>query len=335
MPRRENRLGQANSMDKTARIIRGMDMLPEGGDDLMPEEIQLRVHELRVSRGELEMQNEELRRLKVELNVEECRLKTRKIEAMGVLADGIAHNFNNLLMVVMGHIYCAKMLLSPTDKAHERLTIAEAAAFKTKELTQQFYAFSKEGAPLISSISTSYLVKSYAHLALSDAKSTCACAIPEDIWNIEADDGQIGQALTNILINADQAMPAGGHITVRLENALAADHPHLPFKNGRYVKIAITDQGCGIPEKHLCEVFEPYFTTKGKGRGLGLTIAYSILKRHGGHLAVESAPGCGATFTLFIPASPAQVSAPREENSPDGDVEKTNRTAFSRPGSMA
>jgi signal transduction histidine kinase len=313
MSRRESRLVQATGVAKTARTIQGMDMLPEGGDDLMPEEFRLRFHELSVSWGELEMQHEELRRRNAELNDEECRIKLQKIEELGVLADGIAHNFNNLLMVVMGHVYCAKMLLSPTDKAHERLTIAEAAAFKTKELTQQFHAFSKERAPLIHSISTSCLFKSYAHLALSDSKSTIACAVPEDLWNIEADDGQIGQALTNILINADQAMPGGGVVTVHFENVVANDQQRLPLKHGRYVKIAISDQGCGIPEKYLFEIFEPYFTTKGKGRGLGLTTAYSILKRHGGRLDVESTPGRGATFTLFIPASPAQVPVSGQE----------------------
>jgi len=244
---------------------------------------------------------------------EEELLKAQKLEALGFLAGGIAHDFNNILMAIMGNVSFAKMQLSPTDKAFERLTTAETAAAKAKDLIRQFLLFSKGGEPVITSIPTAYLIKSYTHLALSGTKSACACTIPKDLWNIEADEGQIGQALTNILMNADQAMPDGGTITVRLENVIVNAPLDLPLNNGRYVKISITDQGSGIPEEHLCEVLDPYFTTKEKGRGLGLTSAYSILKRHRGCMTVESTPGSGATFTLFIPASPMQIPVQHKE----------------------
>ncbi len=238
---------------------------------------------------------------------EEELLKAQKLETLGFFAGGMAHDFNNILMVIMGNISFAKMQLSPTDKAYERLTIVETAATKAEGLIRQFLLFSKGGAPVITSISAAYLIKSYTHLALSGTKSACAYTLPKDLWNIEADDGQIGQALTNILMNADQAMPDGGTITVRLENMIVNAPLDLPLNRGKYVKISITDQGSGIPKENLGEVLDPYFTTKEKGRGLGLTSAYSILKRHQGCIVVESAPGCGATFNLFIPASPIQV----------------------------
>lgn len=242
---------------------------------------------------------------------EEELLKSQKLESLGLLAGGIAHDFNNILMVVMGNISFAKTLLSPTDKAYERLTIAETAALKAKYLTQQFLTFSKGGAPVKRTIAVANLIRSYGRLALSGTKSSCEYTIPEDLWPVDADEGQLGQALTNILINADQSMEKGGVVRIDCQNVVLNDEQALPLNKGRYVKISIQDQGGGIPADCLDKVFDPYFTTKKTGCGLGLTSAYSILKNHEGYLVVESPVGAGTIFTLFLPASSSEVSLPK------------------------
>jgi len=244
---------------------------------------------------------------------EEELLKARKLESLNILAGGIAHEFNNILMVIMGNIYLAKALLSSTDKAYERLKRAEESEIKAKDLTRQFLAFAKDGVPKKNPVSVTNLIMSYCRYALNDTKSICKCIIPKDLWNIEADEGQLGQVMTNILINADQAMPDGGTISVRCENAIVSEDDALPLKNGNYIKIAFQDQGKGIPQEYLCKVFDPYFTTKETGRGLGLAAAFSIIKKHGGHIVVESAPESGTTFTLFLPASISPVATHKLE----------------------
>ncbi|WP_319586698.1 PAS domain S-box protein [uncultured Desulfobulbus sp.] len=251
---------------------------------------------------------------------EEELLKAQKIESLGLLASGIAHDFNNILMVIMGNISFAKTNISPTDNAYERLTTAETAALKAQKIALQFLTFAKGGAPVKHSVSVANLVKSYGRLTLSGTLSTCEYVIPDDLWRIDADEGQIGQVVTNILINADQAMQDGGVFKVNCENVMISGDD-LPMKSGRYVKISITDPGKGIPEEYLSRVFDPYFTTKEKGNGLGLTSAYSIVKKHEGYLTVESTEGAGATFTFFLPASLSSATVPRLEE-PQGEDER-------------
>ena len=247
-------------------------------------------------------------------------LKAQNLESLGLLAGGIAHDFNNYLMVIMGNISFAKMLVPPEDKAYERLSIAETASLKAKGLTQQFLTFSKGGAPVKSVLSAAHLIRSYGSFALSGKKSACEYSFSEDLWKIEADEGQIGQVITNLLINADQSMEESGIIRVDGENVVVTKDHGLPLPDGNYLKISITDQGAGIPEEYLGRIFDPYFTTKKTGRGLGLASAYSIMKRHGGSIAVESAAGSGTTFTLFLPAVVSEGAAPtvEEPELPDG-----------------
>ncbi len=154
---------------------------------------------------------------------EEELLKAQKIESLGLLASGIAHDFNNILMVIMGNISFAKTNISPTDNAYERLTTAETAALKAQKIAQQFLTFAKGGAPVKHSVSVANLVKMYGRLTLSGTLSTCEYVIPDDLWRIDADEGQIGQVVTNILINADQAMQDGGVFKVHCENVVISD----------------------------------------------------------------------------------------------------------------
>lgn len=244
---------------------------------------------------------------------EEELLKAQKLESLGLLSAGIAHDFNNILMVILGNISFAKMQLSPRDKAYQRLVDAETASLKAKNLTQQFLTFSKGGAPVKNAISAAYLVRNYGHFALSGTTATCDYSLPDDLWKIAADEGQIGQVITNILINADQSMPEGGTIRVEGENVVVTEEHGLPLRQGNYLKISFKDTGNGIPEEYLGKIFDPYFTTKAAGRGLGLASAYSIMNKHEGCIVVESSADAGTTVTLYIPALTSQESPPEVE----------------------
>jgi two-component system cell cycle sensor histidine kinase/response regulator CckA len=229
-------------------------------------------------------------------------LRMQKLDSLGRLAGGIAHNFNNILTTILGNISLAKVECFAHGKIYERLVHAEAACLNAKDLSQQFLIFSKGGSPVKTPIATADLVTTHCQLALSGTTSTCKDTFTEDLWNIEADAGQIGQVLTNILINADQAMPNGGLIRVDCENVVVKNDDALPLKDGNYVKLSIHDQGSGIEEENLGKIFDPYFTTKATGTGLGLASAYSIIKEHEGYLSVESTLESGSVFTIFIPA---------------------------------
>jgi CheY-like chemotaxis protein len=240
--------------------------------------------------------------------------KIQKLESIGILAGGIAHDFNNILTAILGNISLAKMEANPKDEIYERLVEAEKASLQAKNLTQQLLTFSKGGAPIKKTESITEVIKDSAEFALRGSNVKCEFFIPNDIWPVEVDKGQISQVISNLIINADQAMPEGGIIKVRVENVapVGAVRPcqpvaELPIKDGKYVKIEIEDDGIGIPKEHLPKIFDPYFTTKQKGSGLGLATSYSIIKRHDGYIAVESELGVGTTFYIYLPASSKQI----------------------------
>ncbi len=235
--------------------------------------------------------------------------QAQKMEALGQLAGGIAHDFNNLLTAVIGNISLMKMLTArEDDKLTERLDAAETAANRARDLTQRLLTFSRGGAPVRKAISLGELVKEYASLALSGSKAVCECAVPDDLWPVYADEGQIGQVIGNLVINAHQAMPDGGRIRIRCENAASIDWNASSGPADRFVRMSISDEGTGIPPENLERIFDPFFTTKEKGRGLGLATTYSIIKNHEGFIRVESPPGRGATFTIALPASASAIA---------------------------
>jgi len=180
-------------------------------------------------------------------------------------------------------------------------------------LSGQLLTFAKSGAPIKKVTSLANLVRESDKLALAGSKSRCQFSLPDDLWSVEADEGQLHQVISNLLINADQAMPGGGIIKIAAANMVVAEGPDLPLSEGQYVKLTITDQGIGIPGKCLDKIFDPYFTTKQKGSGLGLATAYSIIKNHYGHLKVASQLGVGTTFEVFLPATAAQALDAHEE----------------------
>ncbi|MGA1876430.1 MAG: PAS domain S-box protein, partial [bacterium] len=246
---------------------------------------------------------------------EEELQKAQKLESIGILAGGIAHDYNNLLATVMGNLSLARMHAKPGNALLEALSEAEKASQQAKKLTRQLITFAKGGAPIRKIISISGLLQDTAALALSGSQTRAEFSLPDDLWKAHVDKEQISQAISNILINAAQAMPEGGVVEVQAENATISAEDTLPLQDGRYVKISIRDHGTGIPEEHLQKIFDPYFSTKEKGArkgmGLGLSIAHSIVKQHRGFITVGSEPKMGTSFHIYLP--PAERGALQEK----------------------
>jgi PAS domain S-box-containing protein len=235
--------------------------------------------------------------------LEEQMLKTQKLEAVGLLAGGIAHDFNNLLQAVFGNISLAKMFSDKDGKAYGMLEDAEAALYQATHLTKQLLTFSKGGEPVKRMVAPAVLVEQAARFALSGSNVGSRVSKDPDLWTVEADEGQLNQVIHNIVLNASEAMPDGGAISLDMQNVVLSEKSGVPLPKGKYVRIGITDTGAGIPEQHISRIFDPYFTTKKKGSGLGLATSYSIIAKHGGTITVSSVPGDGTTFFLYLPAS--------------------------------
>ncbi|MGE5446529.1 MAG: PAS domain S-box protein [Ignavibacteriales bacterium] len=235
--------------------------------------------------------------------MEEEKLKTSKLESLGVLAGGIAHDFNNLLSGILTTVSVTKTEPNIGSEIYDNLTEVEKMCLQARELTQQLLAFSRGGAPVKKPTPLEPIIRDAAIFALRSSNVRCEIMIEDNLWDAEVDAGQIAQAITNILINADQAMPQGGVIKIKAQNLSSAEEPYgLPLKDERYVKITIEDEGVGIPKDHLAKIFDPYFTTKQRASGLGLSMAYSIIKNHDGYIGVESELGKGTKFYIYIPA---------------------------------
>ena len=246
--------------------------------------------------------------------LDEERLKTQKLEAIGTLAGGIAHDFNNLLQGVFGYISLARLRMNERDKSIAALEEAENALHQAVNLTTQLLTFSKGGKPTKKLIDLRPIIESSAKFTLSGSRSDLRLSILEDLWQTEADEGQLGQVIQNIVLNADQSMPIGGTIMITAKNVTEGD-ASLPIglSKGNYVMIEIQDTGSGIPDKYFSKIFDPYFTTKEKGSGLGLATSYSIIKNHGGMIDVRTKYGEGSTFMIYLPATVGEVQAESAE----------------------
>ncbi len=253
--------------------------------------------------GDVVMVAEYIRNITEQKRLEEELRKAHKLESLGVLAGGIAHDFNNLLTGILGNISLAKIMTEPNSKIFKRLDESEKAVWRARDLTQQLMTFSKGGAPVKKTASMEQIVKDSAFFVLRGSNVRCEFALPEHVWPVEVDEGQMNQVINNLIINADQSMVDGGIIDVGIENLAVLPQNEMSLKEGRYVKISIRDHGVGIPEEYLHKIFDPYFTTKQKGSGLGLATVYSIIRNHDGFVGVESKTGVGTTFQLYIPAS--------------------------------
>jgi signal transduction histidine kinase/ActR/RegA family two-component response regulator len=268
-----------------------------------------------------------LRRAELDrMRMSEDLMKGQKLESLGILAGGIAHDYNNLLTSIMANISLAAQVENTESRAYkekpegvvlESLKDAEKATLQAKELTRQLITFAKGGAPVKALVTDiGELIKGSARFASRGSNVRCEFSIPDDLCPVEADKGQINQVLQNLIINAEQAMPDGGVIKIKSENITVAEDNLLQLNAGEYVKTAVEDQGTGIPRENISKVFDPYFTTKEAGSGLGLATSYSIIRTHGGHITVETELGAGSTFTIYLPASEKKVvrkEPPEEE----------------------
>ncbi len=240
-----------------------------------------------------------------EKKMEEELLKVRKLESVGVLAGGIAHDFNNILAAILGNVELLGYRLPDCDpETGMLLTDVQKATKRAAKLTRQLLTFSKGGNPVKAATSLPELIAESAGFVLHGSRVGCRYVFPEDLWQVDADSGQLGQVIQNIVLNARHAMPEGGTITITCSNVDdAAGEALLSVDRGRYVRIVIEDTGVGIPMEIIDKVFDPYFTTKQKGSGLGLAICHSIIHKHGGYITVASVPGRGTIFTLYLPAA--------------------------------
>ena len=229
-------------------------------------------------------------------------IKADRFESIGLLAGGIAHDFNNFLAVLLSNITLAKLYKNDAENVREKLENMEKATLRTKDLSNQLFAFSKEGAPVKERICIRQLIIDNINFSLSGSKVRPVFSIAEDLYMVEADKGQLCQVLSNLAINAVQAMPDGGVLDVRAENLEIFEQNNLFSQNEPYIKITVKDEGIGIPENSLPNIFDPFFSTKDEGWGLGLATAYSIIKKHGGHLILESELGVGTSAYIYLPA---------------------------------
>jgi len=253
--------------------------------------------------GGLKIAQDITEKIKLENQIQQLK----KMEAIGTLAGGIAHDFNNMLGVIFGNVSYLLNRFNENEELAEVLSDIQDGAKKSQNLTQQLLTFAKGGAPIKTATNINDLIKESAIFVTRGAKTKCNFNLSENLWIAEVDSGQMNQVTSNLVINANQAMPNGGIITVRSENTEIKAESNIPLPAGRYIKIIIEDQGVGISEKNLQNIFDPYFSTKQQGSGLGLATAYSIIKKHGGHISVESKIDEGTTFFIYLPVSDKEI----------------------------
>ncbi len=243
---------------------------------------------------------QEAERLELERQV----LHAQKLESLGVLAGGIAHDFNNILAGIMGNLSLLRLKLPPEQASAKHITQCEKAVTQATRLTCQLLTFSRGGDPVKKLIDLGKTLEEAVAFALPGSNVAATLDIAEDLWPLQADEGQISQVVNNLLINAGQSMPQGGMVRVKAENASLRAHEVTFLEEGFYVLVRVIDQGRGIAPEDLPKIFDPYFTTKESGTGLGLTSAYSIVRKHAGDIVVSSEIGRGSTFEIYLPALP-------------------------------
>ncbi|WP_456434552.1 PhnD/SsuA/transferrin family substrate-binding protein [Thermosulfuriphilus sp.] len=244
--------------------------------------------------------------------LEEEMLKSNKLESLAVLAGGIAHDFNNILTAILGNLSLAKYQIGEGD-VRLLLDQAERASLRAKALAQRLLAFAKEEVASKRVVSIAELVKEATSFALRGSQIMPRFAISSDLWPVEADEDQISIVINNLVINAKEAMPEGGQLEISATNVHLGPEDGLPLPSGPYVRLSIRDEGVGIPPEVLPRIFDPFFTSKPNGSGLGLATCFSVIRRHGGHITVESEVGRGTTFHIYLPAKGGQKAPGREE----------------------
>ena len=244
----------------------------------------------------------------------EERARREKLESVGTLAGGIAHDFNNILGAILANISLARAEMPASHEVQRWLHDGESAVFRARDLTKQLLTFTSGGVPVKKLTALRELTLTVVTLATRGTSVRCEFAIAGDLWSAEVDEGQISQVISNIAINARQAMPEGGVIDVEADNLVLKQDgslgTRLPLPSGEYVRISVRDHGMGIKAEDISRIFDPYFTTKPDGTGLGLATSHSIVRQHGGHIGVESVPGRGTVFHVYLPACPGASAPP-------------------------
>jgi PAS domain S-box-containing protein len=241
---------------------------------------------------------------------------SQKLEALGILAGGIAHDFNNLLTALFGYLAMARRLSGEAPKQAGVLAKALELIDKARGLTGQLLTFSRGGAPVTAPLQLRDQLPKNVEFALSGSNITCEVRMADDLWFCLGDRRQIDQVFDNLLLNARQAMPNGGSVTLVAENAVVNEASGIPLPAGRYLRVTVHDQGPGIPKEIQSRIFEPFFTTKTKGTGLGLATTYSIVRKHGGHIELASEPNQGACFSVYLPAVEESIEGTSKTSPP-------------------
>ncbi len=273
---------------------------------------EIKRKELQLERDRLELEKiVEARTIELQKEIarskmmEEELLRREKLESLGILASGIAHDFNNILTIISGNNSLAGIILEEKGdyEALELLDEVQRGVMQARELTEQLMTFSRGGIPVIETVSIESLVREVSGFVLRGSNVRAVFSASGQIWPAEIDRGQIGQVFHNIILNAAQSMPGGGNIEIYMSNIMPETAAALALVEEKYVQIVIKDHGTGIASEDLGNIFVPYFSTKEKGHGLGLAMAYSIVKKHSGMIIVNSEPGLGTTFEIYLPAS--------------------------------
>ncbi len=229
-------------------------------------------------------------------------MKADKLDSLGVVAAGIAHDFNNLLLSILGNVTVARTYLRPEDRVSALLSEVEKASMRARGLTRQMLTLSKGGVPVKEPLRLDELARNICAIVVRSTETRCEFDLPSDLWQAEVDEAQISQVINNIVLNARQAMGDKGVIVVDAGNVLLEVDNDLGLKEGRYVRLSVRDTGTGIGSDIINKVFDPFFTTRNKASGLGLAVSYSIIKKHGGRITVESEAGMRTDFHVWLPA---------------------------------
>ena len=274
--------------------------------------LAVRAVPLRDDQGQRVGAIEQLQDLTRQRSLEEAGARAQKLESLGLLAGGIAHDFNNYLAVIPPNLQLIKTKAAKGLDIERHLTAIQDVIRKMVGLTNQLLTFARGGSPVKKAVSLAKLIEETSDFALRGSRSGCELSLAGDLWLVDADEGQINQVLSNIVINANEAMPDGGAIKISAENVRVKTGSLPLLRAGKYVKISVADSGQGIAAADLARIFDPYFTTKQKGSGLGLTTCHSIIARHGGHISVASEVGKGTTVDVYLPAAREPATPVRE-----------------------
>lgn len=234
---------------------------------------------------------------------QESLARVQNLQSLGTLAGGIAHDFNNVLVAVFGNLSIARETVGPDHAAADALGRAEIAITRATGLSNQLLTFATGGHPIREKVSLTQLMTNVISFDLSGSNVLPVFTFQKELHGVHVDRAQLEQVFSNLTLNADDAMPEGGTLHVSANNALISNDDVPELQSGNYVVVTVRDQGIGIAPENTPRIFEPYFTTKLTGNGLGLATCFSIINKHKGHIESKSRVGVGTMFTIYLPAS--------------------------------